>query len=52
MSSDIAGLFTWACELVGIDDYRVNRNRRGVWDVRINRRDSVALMLKHVGRKT
>jgi hypothetical protein len=25
--------------------------RRGVWDVRINRRSSVGLMLRHVGVK-
>jgi Homeodomain-like domain len=52
MSEDIVDLFTETCELVGIADCRVNRNSRGLWDVRINRRESVALMLQHVGLKT
>lgn len=51
MSEDIVGLFTTACDLVGVE-YRVaNGNARGMWDVRINRRASVAAMLEHVGRK-
>jgi Homeodomain-like domain/LAGLIDADG-like domain len=51
MSKDIIDLFTNACAGVGIDDYRVNCNRRGLWDVRINRRASVDKLLEHVGRK-
>jgi hypothetical protein len=51
MSRCITELFTDACELVGVE-YRVaNGNARGMWDVRINRRASVAAMLQHVGRK-
>ena len=50
-SEDIARLFTWACELVGIRGYRLNGSRRGLWDVRINRRGSVAQMRQHVGLK-
>lgn len=50
-SNDIVDLFTAACRMVGVDDYRVNRGRRGMWRVRINRRASVALMREHVGLK-
>ncbi len=51
MFADIAGLFIDACDVVGVR-YRVaNGNVRGVWDVRINQRDSVAAMLEHIGRK-
>lgn len=50
MSTDIVDLFVAQCERVGVFT-RVNRSRRGLWDVRINRRDSVALMLEHVGIK-
>ncbi len=42
MSEEITRLFTAACDLVGVE-YRVaNGNARGMWDVRINRRASVA----------
>ena len=52
MSKDIVDLFTGACESVGVDDYRVTLDRRhGLWNVRINRRGSVGLMLEHVGLK-
>jgi hypothetical protein len=51
MSKDIVDLFVGTCERVGISDCRLNRNRRGLWDVRINRRASVASMLEHVGIK-
>lgn len=52
MSKDIIDLFTFGCDVAGITDYRVNGgNKRGLWDVRINRRASVALMLEHVGLK-
>jgi len=50
MSKDIIDLFVRVCERVGVFT-RVNCDSRGRWDVRINRRDSVALMLEHVGRK-
>lgn len=52
MSEDITRLFTAACDLVGIRDYRVNRDRHGCWDVRINHRASVAQMVENVGLKT
>jgi hypothetical protein len=44
-SADILGLFTDACDLVGV------RYRRYARHVRICRRESVALMLDHVGIK-
>jgi hypothetical protein len=50
MSTDILGLFVGACDRVGVVT-RVNRNRKGLWDVRINRRGSVALMESEVGLK-
>ncbi len=52
MSKDIVGLFTDACDLAGVRDYRARLDSRGAWDVRINRRGSVRLMLKHVGLKS
>jgi hypothetical protein len=51
MSKDIVDLFTTACDVVDIQDYRATSDRRGRWNVRINRRASVA-MLEHVGLKT
>jgi hypothetical protein len=39
MSTDIVELFTGQCERVGVFT-RVNRSRRGLWDVRINRREA------------
>jgi hypothetical protein len=50
-SKDIVDLFVTACDLAGIRDYRLTNGRLSRWDVRINRRASVALMLKHVGLK-
>lgn len=51
-SSDIVELFGTACAHVGVD-YRATFNRTpGLWQVRINRRASVAKMLAHVGMKT
>jgi hypothetical protein len=50
MSKDIVGLFVEACARVDVFT-RVNCDRRGRWDVRVNRRESVALMLEHVGLK-
>lgn len=49
-SKDIVDLFVSACERVGVFT-RVNCSARGQWDVRVNRRRSVALMLEHVGLK-
>lgn len=51
MSKDIVDLFLEACDRVGVFT-RANCNPRGRWSVRINRRDSVAAMLEHVGLKT
>lgn len=52
MSEDIVRLFVEACDRVGVMT-RVNRSQRsGMWDVRINRRASVALMVEYVGIKT
>jgi Homeodomain-like domain-containing protein/LAGLIDADG DNA endonuclease family protein len=50
-SEDIARLFTGVCDDLGLRP-RLNCNRHGRWDVRINRRESVALLLEYVGRKT
>jgi Homeodomain-like domain len=47
-SQDIADLFVAACNRVGVAT-RMNRDGRGRWSVRINRRVSVALMLAQVG---
>lgn len=51
MSKDIIDLFVAACGRVGVFT-RVNSNRKGLWSVRINRRDSVERMVAHVGRKS
>jgi hypothetical protein len=50
MSKDIVDLFVGACDQVGVFT-RVTCSKQGRWDVRINRRESVALMLQNVGRK-
>lgn len=51
-SKEIVDLFCTACGIVGVR-FRVTENaRRCFWDVRINRRESVALMLENVGRKS
>jgi Homeodomain-like domain len=50
MSQDIVDLFVEACNRVDVFT-RVNCDRRGRCDVRINRRASVALMLENVGLK-
>jgi hypothetical protein len=50
MSADFVDLFVGTCEGVGVVT-RVTRNPRGLWNVRINSRASVALMLDNVGRK-
>jgi hypothetical protein len=49
-SKDIVGLFMMTCGLVGLR-YRVS-SWRGSWRVRINRRESVDLMLAQVGMKS
>ena len=50
-STGIARIFEAACGRVGVL-YRSNFNRRRkIWDIRINRRSSVALMREHVGVK-
>jgi hypothetical protein len=49
-SADVVDLFVTTCGTVGVAT-RVTCDPRGVWHVRINRRPSVALMLKNVGRK-
>jgi hypothetical protein len=51
MSQDIVELFVATCDQVGVFT-RANRNAKGLWSVRINRRASVALMRKHVGLKS
>ena len=50
MSRDIIDLFLTTCHRVGVRT-RCNRDSRGLWHVRINRRASVALMLTNVGLK-
>jgi hypothetical protein len=50
MSHDIVELFLGACDRVGVAT-RVNQSRRGLWTVRINRRESVARLREHVGLK-
>jgi hypothetical protein len=50
-SEDIVDLFVAACVRVGVFT-RVTCGFRGIWNVRINRRTSVALMLDHVGLKS
>jgi hypothetical protein len=49
-STDIVDLFVDSCERVGVYTRRT-RNPSGLWQVRINRRESVALLLEHVGLK-
>jgi LAGLIDADG-like domain len=50
-SEDIARLFVRLCD--GLDlRPRINQDSRGRWDVRINRRESVARLLEHVGVKS
>jgi Homeodomain-like domain len=50
-SDDIVGLFRRACHLVGVEHRATFTPRRAIWHVRINRRESVARMLEHVGVK-
>jgi hypothetical protein len=51
LSKDIVDLFTTACDLVGIHDYRVSGKGGQRWDIRIKPRASVARMLEYVGLK-
>lgn len=50
MSKDIVDLFVEACDRVGVFT-RVTGGGNRRWSVRINRRESVAKMLEHVGLK-
>jgi LAGLIDADG DNA endonuclease family protein len=50
-SEEIARLFASVCAKHGLRP-RMNCDSRTCWHVRINRRESVALMLKHVGVKS
>ncbi|MEK6326165.1 MAG: helix-turn-helix domain-containing protein [Actinomycetota bacterium] len=51
MSKEIVDLFVEACEQVGVFT-RVNRSQRGIWDVRMNRRQSVSRLRANVGLKS
>ena len=51
MSQDIVDVFVATCDQVGVFT-RTNRNAKGLWSVRINRRDSVERMVAHVGLKS
>jgi len=51
-SSQIVDLFCLACDYAGIEYRRTGPGSRGAWDVRINRRVSVAKMLPHVKPKS
>jgi Homeodomain-like domain len=51
MSKDIVDLFCCTCSRVGVVT-RVNRAKNGLWNVRINQRASVRLLLERVGRKS
>ena len=50
-SKDIVEIFEQGCELVGIERRVTWRSNTQIWNVRINRRSSVAKMLEHVGQK-
>ncbi len=50
-SGDIVDLFTQACDRVGVDYRSTFTPRRGLWQVRINCRASVAKMAEHVPAK-
>ncbi|UJA19774.1 hypothetical protein HJD18_05805 [Thermoleophilia bacterium SCSIO 60948] len=45
-SDDIRGLFVWGCDLLGAESRRMNR-----WTVSVAKRDSVAILDRHVGPK-
>ena len=49
-SSDIVRLFLAVCAAVGVKP-RANQSRRGLWSVRINRRECVARLLPHIPLK-
>jgi hypothetical protein len=50
-SADIARLFGGVCEQLGLRP-RMNVDPRGLWRIRINRRESVAQMVEQVGLKS
>jgi hypothetical protein len=50
-SVDIVDLFGRACEAVGVEYRATFAEKRSLWQVRINRRASVAKMLANVGLK-
>ena len=50
-SKDIVDLFSAVCDLVDVRHRVTHNERRGLWDVRINRRESVDRMVEHVGPK-
>lgn len=50
-SEDIVRLFMEECERLGLKP-RANMDSRGLWHVRINRRESVARMVEQVGIKS
>lgn len=50
-SKDIVDLFIEACDLVGLEYRATHNEKRALWVVRINRRESVARMLDRVGLK-
>jgi hypothetical protein len=51
MSEDIVRMFVGACTTVGVVTRATNGGAKGIWNIRINRRASVDLMLEHVGTK-
>src|SRR4051812_9241688 len=48
-SDDITGLFVDVSERLGLRPRATYNTPRAIWKVRINRRESVARMLEHVG---
>ena len=50
-SDDITHLFIDVCDGLGLRP-RVSKSGKGRWQVRINRRESVARLLEHVGTKS
>jgi hypothetical protein len=51
MSRDIANLLAFTLRVVGVEYRLTSGSKRGIHQLRINRRDSVALMLEQVGVK-
>ena len=50
--TDICQILSLVLNHVGVAHRLTNGSKRGLHQIRINRRDDVALMLKHVGLKT